>query len=112
MSWAQVTALSARDLVSVYATELHNLPAAHARTLRLRRHNRVKIWAQYLAEARPQTSMRLVRVTCQAASEMTVGIARSRRFDNIPGLATTAHALTMSALVSEDLEAGSPPSWD
>jgi len=113
MSWAQVyTALGARDLVSVYATELHNLPAAHARTLQRRRNNRVKIWAQCLAEARPQTSMRLAPVTCQATSEMIFGIARSRRFDNIPALATTTHALTMSALVSEDLETGSRPSWD
>jgi len=113
ISWAQVyTALNARDLVSVYATELHNLPAAHARTLQRRRNNRVKIWAQCLAEARPQTSTRLARVTCQATSEMIFGIARSRRFDNIPALATTTHALTMSALVSENPEAGSPPSWD
>jgi len=113
MSWAQVfTALGARDLVSVYATELHNLPAAHARTLQRRRNNRVKIWAQCLAEARPQTSMRWARVTCRATSEMIFGIARSRRFDNIPALATTTHALTMSALVREDLETGSRPSWD
>lgn len=102
MSWAHVsTALNTRDLVSVYATELHNLPAVRTRTLQRRRNNRLNIWAQCLCAARPRTSMRLARVTCQASSEMIFAIARSRRFDDMPELAVTTHRLTMSALLSE-----------
>jgi len=108
ISWAHVyTALNARDFVSVYATELHNVPAAHARTLQQRRNNRIRICAECLTEVRPQITMRLARVTSQAATEMIFGIARSRRFDDIPALATATHALTMSALVCENVESES-----
>lgn len=89
-----------RDLVVVYLTEAHNLPADQQRVIRRRLRDYVDEWARALAAARPGLRDDEYRLTAQAGITSANEVVRSGRFQHRPGLEDELTALVLRALLA------------
>lgn len=97
--------MGSRDLVAVYATELHHLPPAQRNAVIRRQRSRARRWTTLLRTARPELSEQVARITVLASLEMIFSVVRSRRWPTDP---TTARATTALALAAMLGAAGHP----
>ncbi|WP_295695531.1 TetR/AcrR family transcriptional regulator [Lapillicoccus sp.] len=88
------------EVMSVYATQVGNVPAEHREDLRQAQRDHLDEWVCLVREVRPTLPIALAKLRVQAALSVVVDVGRLLHFDPRPSARARVEALAVAVLLA------------